>query len=52
VNLVSIHIPACQRRKARSEVLETRREGAYAAFALVLSESKIYSDLILMFGYF
>ena len=52
VNLVSTHVPACQRRNARSEVSETRREGAYAAFAPVLSVSEVYLDLILFFGYF
>ena len=47
VNLVSIHVPARQRRKARSEVSEARREGVFAAFAPALSETKVYSDLIL-----
>jgi hypothetical protein len=51
VNLVSIHVPGCQRKKARSEVLEKKREGAYADFEPVLSEPKVYSDYILIFGY-
>jgi hypothetical protein len=52
VNLVSVNVPACQRRKGRSEVLEIRREGAYAAFAPLLPESEVYSNLILIFGDF
>ena len=52
VNLVSINVPACQRRKDRSEVLETRRGGVHAAFAPLLPESKVYSHLILIFGDF
>lgn len=52
MNIVSIHVPACQRKKVRSEVLEKKRERAYADFAPVLSESKVYSDFILIFVYF
>jgi hypothetical protein len=47
VNIVSIHVPASQRKKVRSEVLEKKREMAYADFAPVLYESKVYSDFIL-----